>query len=307
MNWIIFVIVYLLIDSMRIFLDNYISDVYYKGKGSASQKIFHGAIQVAVALVALLFAGPSLLDAPWLTLLLLFLSGFIVSFGGIPYYKALELDDSTNLGIFMQLSPVLYLILGWLFLGQSISPIQFGAFAIIVAAPILILKTTNRRSKKLKLHALFYAFLYVLITVVSNLIFVKESGSGLNFLTQFAIFFLGKGASSLIVIPCNKKWRKRFRYVMRRYPRKIPRLLLTNSTLGILADIVYRMALATAPSVAIASAASDSVEPIVIFFMGIILTVLAPKFGREKLGKKSVMVHLGATVLVVIGVALIQF
>ena len=61
-----------------------------------------------------------------------------------------------------------------------------------------------------------------------------------------------------------------------------------------------------APSVALASAASDSTTPIMIFFMGIVLTILWPNFGREKLNRKSVLVHLIATVLVVAGIILIQ-
>jgi hypothetical protein len=55
-----------------------------------------------------------------------------------------------------------------------------------------------------------------------------------------------------------------------------------------------------------ASAASDSVTPVVIFFMGIVLTLIWPKFGREKLNRKNVLVHLVATMLVVIGIVLLQ-
>ena len=40
MNWLIFVAITLLADSFRIFLDNYVSDFYFKGRGAASQKIF---------------------------------------------------------------------------------------------------------------------------------------------------------------------------------------------------------------------------------------------------------------------------
>lgn len=306
MNWLIFVAVTLLTDSFRIFLDNYTSDVYFKGEGASSQKIFHGLIQVALAVIILPFAGLGP-DTNWLSVFTFFASGFIVSVAGIPYYKALELDDSTNLGIFMQLSPVLYLILGFIFLGDTISPVQLIAFVIILIAPVLILRTTNKRSQKVKLRAIAFAFIYVLITVVANLIFVKESAGGLSFLAEITLFFFGKGVSSLIFVGGHKKWRHRLRFVIQKNPRRVPRLLFVNTALGVISDTTYRMALAAAPSVALASAASDSVEPIVIFFMGIILTLINPKFGREKLTKKAILVHLAATVLVVIGVALIQF
>ena len=306
MQWLIFVAITLLADSFRIFLDNYVSDVYYKGRGSLSQKIFHGALQILIAFIALPFCGIDFANTNFLDLLPFFLSGFLISFAGLPYYRALELDDSTNLGIFIQLTPILYLVFNWLFFKETISPLQLVAFVVIMSAPMLILRFTQKRSRKVKMRAIMFAFLNVLIVVISNIIFVRENSAEIGIAGEMAMFYFGKGACSLITIGIVPKWRKRFMTVMRKNPKKLPRLLTINTILGIAADITYRLALIMAPSMAIASAASDAVEPIVIFFMGIILTLIRPKFGREKLGRKSILVHLGATVLVVIGVALIQ-
>ena len=55
-----------------------------------------------------------------------------------------------------------------------------------------------------------------------------------------------------------------------------------------------------------ASVASDAVEPIVIFFLGLLLTLIWPKFGREKMDRKTIIVHLVATILVVVGIVLMQ-
>ena len=82
--------------------------------------------------------------------------------------------------------------------------------------------------------------------------------------------------------------------------------MLANFCIGTAKEFTYRAALATAPTVAMASVASDSSEPIVIFFMGLLLTLLWPKFGREKLDKKSIIVHLVATALVVTGIIILQ-
>lgn len=306
MNWLIFVAITLLADSFRIFLDNYTSDVYFKGRGAMSQKLFHGALQILVALIALPFCGIDFAHTDFLTLLPFFLSGFLISFAGLPYFRALELDDSTNLGIFIQLTPILYLVFNWIFFGETIAPTQLLAFVVIMAAPMLILRFTQKRSRKVKMRAILFAFLNVLIIVISNIIFVRENNAELGLLTEMTMFYFGKGLCSMITISAVPKWRRRFVAVMRQNPRKLPKLLTLNTGMGILADVTYRLALILAPSMALASAASDAVEPIVIFFMGIILTLIRPKFGREKLGRKSILVHLGATVLVVAGVALIQ-
>lgn len=313
MNWLIFVVITLLSDSFRIYLDNYISDTYFRGNGSVSQKILQGAVKTIIGVIVLAITGSQLTSLPFFTLALFFLSGFLASFSSIPYYKALEIDDSTNLGIFLQLAPVLYLILGFIFFGETISPLQILAFVIILLAPLVILLSTRKRSREGKLKALMYAFFYVLIAVSCNLLFVQQNvatldsaESAMMFAGELGLFIFGNGLGNMAVIGVRRKWRRRFRMVVRRHPRKLPRIVTFSAFVGIISDCSYRLAMALAPTMAVASAATDSVEPIVIFFMGIILTLISPKFGREQLNRKSILVHLGATVLVVIGVALIQ-
>lgn len=305
MEWLIFVAITVVFDSSRIFIDNYISDVYFDGHTAVSQKYYYAYLFVILAAVIMLITGVDF-SAP-LPLLLFTASGIMSSLAGIPYYRALELDDSTNLGIFMQLAPVLYLILGWLFLGDSFSAIQLAAFALILSAPLLIVATTKKRSRKIKIKAVLYAFLFVTIAVTGNFIFVKQNATHaeLNFFTEMAFVFLGKGLGNFLILAFKPKWCRRFRTVAKRN-KKIFRPLTTSAVFSITKDFTYRAALTLAPSAAIASAASDSSEPIVIFFMGLILTLISPKIGREKLAKKPVIIHLIATALVVTGVILLR-
>ena len=237
---------------------------------------------------------------------MLFIAGMMSGIAGIPYFKALEIDNSTNLGIFIQLAPILYLVLGWMFLGETISIMQLVAFVVILLAPILIITTTRKKSRKIRIRAVFYAFLYVLIAVSGNLFFVKASSSDLSFIDELAILLFSKGLANLLIVYCRPKWRKRFLAVAKKSERKVFCPMFINLIVGLVKEYSYRFALIIAPAVALASAVSDSVEPIVIFFMGILLTLIWPKFGREKLDKKTVLVHLVATILVVIDVVLIQ-
>ena len=307
MNWLIFVAIAVIFDSLRIYIDNYVSDVYFKGRGAVAQKFFYSWYNLIFAAVILIILGLNVsLDSIFI-LLLFVLSGLFSGFAGVPYCKALEIDDSTNLGIFTQLSPVLYLVLGWVFLGEQFSPIQLAAFVAIIAAPILIVATTRKRSRKVKLRAVFFAFMYVFIAVVGNLIFVKADDlAEWNLIQELALIFIGRGIADLLIVSCVKKLRKRASVVWKKSRKKVLRPITINFVVGFLKDIGYRGALVMAPAVAMASAASDAIEPIVIFFMGIILTLIWPKFGREKLNRKSIIIHLIATILVVIGISILQ-
>ena len=307
MNWILLIVTDVLADSTRIFIDNYVSDFYFKGKEAVAQKLFYGYAYIIIALIAtLIVGGINLENSTILSATLVFSAGVISSLGGIPYYRALEIENSTSLGIFLQLAPVLYLIAGWFLLNQSFSPLQLVAFGLVISAPILIVTTARKKSRHLKLKAVLCTLVYVLAYVASSLIFVKETADGLGIISAIILILLGKGVGNLAIIYCRPKWRKRYYYVVQQSKRKVIRPMFINAILGVVADITYRSALATAPAVALASAISDSSEPIVIFFMGIVLTLIWPKFGREKLDKKTVLVHLIATVLVVTGVILMQ-
>ena len=311
MNWLVLVAAAVLFDTFRIFIDNYISDVYYKGREVAAQKMFSAYAKTIIGAIILGISiynfGFGQLDLP--TALLLILSGVLSSIAEIPYYVALGIENSTNLGIFVQLAPIFYLVLGWLFLGETFSPIQLIAIAVILIAPFLIVMTSRKRSRKVKLRAILFAFLYVIIAVIGNLIFVKVNAGELEtsiLIEEIAIVVLGVGLTDMATMLILPKWRKRYYHVKKASKNKVLMPLSASLVVGVLKTFAGRMAYIAAPAVAIASAASDAVEPIVIFFMGLVLTLIWPKFGREKLDKKTVLVHLIATVIVVIGIVLIQ-
>lgn len=306
MNWLTLVAINVLADSTRIFIDNYNSDYYFKGKGSVSQKLFYGYAYLFFAPIIAFIFGADFNNTAISTIILLFLAGFISGIAGIPYYRALEIENSTSLGIFIQFAPILYLILGWFFLNETFSPFQLIAFAIIIAAPLTIVFSARKKRRHMEIKAVLYALIYVVFYVLSSFIFVKESGNGLNMVAAIVLVLIGKGVSNLIIVYSRPKWRKRFYHVLYSCKFKILKPLFLNSMIGVVADLCYRLALATAPAIALASAISDTAEPIVIFFMGILFTLISPKFGREKLDKKTVIVHLVATILVVTGILIMQ-
>jgi len=306
MSWLLFVAIAVTFDSLRIFIDNYTSDVYFKGKYAVSQKLFFGYFFTIVAIIMFLIFGLNFSIVPVEAFILLFIAGLCSSIAGIPYYRALEIDDSTNVGIFIQLSPVLYLIFGWFLLGETFSPMQLVAFFIVLSAPLLVVFTTRKNSRKIRFRAMLYALTYVIIDIIGNIIFVKESSLGINFVNGLNIIFLGKGIGNLAIVYLVPKWRKRYSFVKKESKGRLFRPLLANGLTSLVKDFSYRGALIAAPAVALASAASDSFEPLVIFFMGIVLTLIWPKFGREKLTKKTVLVHLLATIIAVAGIILMQ-
>ena len=306
MNWIVIIAIAVISDALRIFIDNYASDVYFKEKGAVSQKIVSGLVYLIVGIVTLVVNDFDITIVTPMTIGLLVLSGILSSIAGIPYFRALEIDDSTNIGIFFQFAPILYLIFGWAIGDEVVSFAQLiGAF-IIIAAPILIVATAQKRSRKIRFTAAVLAFISIIFYVVSGELFVQVDTDSLGLFNEIGIVLIAKGLSDTIIIGGRRKWRRRLTKVIKASHRKVLVPINGGIVMRVIQEFSYRIGLVMAPTVAIASAASDSVEPIAIFFIGIILTIIWPKFGREKLNKKAVSIHFIATALVAVGIILMQ-
>lgn len=306
MNWLVVLAIAVVSDALRIFIDNYISDVYFKEKGAVSQKIVSGIVTPILGIIILIVTGFNFTEIPPVALTLLLMSGVLGSLAGIPYYKALEIDDSTNIGIFFQFSPILYLIIGWIIGDEQFSIIQLLACFIILAAPLLVVITAKKRSRKVRIKAALLAFISIIFYVASGETFIQGNVDGINIFSEIGLVLITKGLSDLLIIGSRRKLRRRLTKVVKSSRRKVLFPINISIIMRVIQEFSYRIGLIIAPSVAIASAASDAVEPAVIFFMGLLLTILWPKFGREKLQKKTVFVHFIATVLVVIGIVILR-
>ncbi|MBO7657356.1 EamA family transporter [Candidatus Saccharibacteria bacterium] len=306
MDWLLCIAIAVLANSAGIFVDNYISDYYFKGRGAASQKTFFRLIYIITGIICVIAGGVNFGSIPPYIYLIFILSGIGAATAGIFYYKALELTDSTDFGIFAQLSPIFYLLFGWLFLNQTIDIYQLIAFSIIIIAPFLIIMAAKKRSRGLRIKAALYVILNVSIVAFCSIFFVKYHTSELNFVTEIGFLLVGKGIGNAIIILLNPKWKKRYKFVLKSSGKRIYYPFIGTFTLSIINEFAKNLAFVLAPSVALVSAINDSARPIVIFFMGLLFTLLWPKFGREKLKKRTILVHLVATILVVLGIYLIK-
>lgn len=302
MLWLILAILVALAWSFGAFIDNYNTDVNFKGKLPQGQKVF-GAIAYTLTAIIIAIFWP-ILPMEITPILLLILSGAISAIASIPYYNALKSENATGATIFIQLAPVLYLVAGWLFLGQEIKPLEIVAFLVVLAAPILVIASTGKRQKRLEFWAAGLLMIYLLFSVGSNVLFLEVMDGG-DFVTAFFWFMVGKALADVVLVAAFKKWRKRFFAVLKARKGKFMTALVVNQGVYTFAEVAYRMALTLGP-VAIVSVVANASMMIITFILGIILTLIWPNFGREKLKKRTVLAHLGATILAVIGIIMLQ-
>ena len=303
--WLVLTIIAALAAAIYTFFDNYIVDVFFKGRTPQAQKIFFGPAYLATAVLIALFANIQAMEVG--NAIGLIMAGALASISYIPYYVALGKEEATSVTILEQLSPIFYLIFGWLILGESISGMQLAAFAIILLSPLVIVLGSHKSSQNSKIGIVLLMVGKVTISALANVSVVKFGGDS-DLMTSIFYITLGKGLCDVVMSLIFKKWRVRFKQVAKKHrkPLKFYGVFLVDHLLWLVSDFTYYAALTLAPVVAMVSAVAKSAQPIMVFVLGIILTAMWPKFGREKNNRRTIISHFIATVLAVIGIILMQ-
>ena len=302
MLWLILSLFAALAWSMSMFFDNYITDELYKGKTPQGMKGINGFYIILFAFIIFAITQPAML--PFWQIIIFLIAGAINSLAIIPYYLGLRSEESTSASVYFQLTPVIYLICGWAFFNEQISLQQIIGFLVIMAAPFVIIFSRKRvATRHLELKAASFFMFYVLLSAGSNIISTQLGGQ----VDHFAMIFwylLGRGGMDLIVYFITPKWRQRTKNVLRLRRSKLLISCFIDQALSIAGDCMSRIALILGVA-ALSSVITNASMLIITFILGIILSAIWPKFGREKLHRHVIIAHLLAVALCVAGVIII--
>jgi len=310
MLWLILVIFVAIASSFSTYLDNYITDVHFKGRKPQAQKLFFIPTSLLTCiLIALIFP---LQEFPLHATLILIGVGAVNALSNILYYKALVAENSTGVTIFSQLEPLLYLTLGWIFLGQHITGTEALAFMLILLAPLVIIFSASKRTQKLEIRAVTLLATFSALQVAAAIIFVKFAGldlvaadTNINiFATAFFFITLGSLITDLLLAVALKSWRTRFWHVVKKSKHRYLIPAIVNEILFTPAYFAQRFALIIAP-VALVSVTTSALSLIFTFVMGVVLSLIWPAFGREKLKQRTILAHLAAIALIVAGIIIL--
>ncbi len=291
--------------SLRGFIENYTADVVFK-KRQPEASIVVRVISFALVLIGfLIFAPPIAL--PFGVIGGLLLSGIIDSLGTVPYLRAFKNEEATGMAVLGQLNPIFALILGYFFLGDQFSLTKILAFLLILGAALLVIRSRGKRFQKLKLRATILVALSALGWVGASVIFVAlNRAHSIPFATAFFWFAAGKWLADLVLSLIFRSWRRRSLAAFRAAKRQFLLSLSSSEILRAADNFFWMFALTIAPAVGIASVTERTLRLFTTFAFGLALSLIWPKFGRETMTRRVILMHLIAVVLAAVGVFLIQ-
>lgn len=293
MNWLFYALLAPAIYAVVVYVDKYILEKQirdYRGMP------IYGAIAAPLFGVLLsIITGFPILDFKN-TLLILF-TGILTIFGAATYFKALSNDEASKITILFQLTPVMVLIMSYLFLKENINSTQFFGFLLILLATF----GAEFNKKKFKLN-LSPTLLLILITdffwALSFVLFKFVVGE-YSFSEVVSYESFGMGIGGLILFTLFPSIRKAFIKTNKGIKKRILGFVFLNESIFVLAKLCtfYAISLGSVTLVEVVA----GTQVFFAIFYGWILTVIAPKIFQEDISKEGLYKKVAMGSLVLLG------
>jgi len=238
--------------------------------------------------------------------LILIGAGILGAIATLCYFHALEQEETTIVVSTYQLSPVFGYVLGLLFLNEQLVTLQIIGAAITILG-VTILSFEIHEEKRIRLRAnkvltlmITAAFIYALGDVVYKWGALDQVPYLIAMFWVFAGYVIF-GLAALIMV---KDYRSNFVSVLQNRSRLILSLNLLNECLQTAGVMFTAYALLLAPVALVL--VIDSYQPVLVFALGILLTIIAPSLASEKLSRRHFLHKTTAISIAVLGTLLMH-
>lgn len=230
---------------------------------------------------------------------LLMISGAIIVFYALPYYKALQLEDASMVVPLFQFIAVFVLILSAIFLKEYLTIKQiFGLIVIVISGLVL---GNDHISKVLKPRKSFWLMMLSCFMVTFSIILFKGVTNKVGFWTGMMYNLIGGGmvGATLLFMPNYRK------NVMKVNFGKIGMILLIDDILDMMGRLCYFYA--TTLTLVTLAELLGSTQSFIVLFYGLFLTLLFPKIIKEDISWKTIKNKLIVGVVMFAGLWLVYF
>ncbi|MFH1292474.1 MAG: DMT family transporter [bacterium] len=235
-------------------------------------------------------------------LLLLILAGAVYFFGGLPYIKAMQIEEPTRVNVWWNLIPLFSLFIGWVFLGEVFNQIQIFAFILLVTGAFIA--SIHARGKKIIFSkAVWYMMIACLSFTLYATIF-RYCMRYISFTNGFVLTHLIMFGFSFILF-FWKKFRSDFVYEIKHANINLLILVLVMASLAHFGAFLNQWALSLGPVALVF--AMEGFQVIFVFAIATLLSLFLPGIVKEELDKKNILLKLTALSLMIIGILILAF
>ena len=224
---------------------------------------------------------------------------FILSL--VPYIKALQISEASVVIPLWQLSPIFTLIIAWIVLGETLSPLQVGAIILIVIAAMGLVYDFKKIKLDFKtLSLMLMACLGVGIFTVASRYFVQE----IHWLLFSGLTMIGYGLFGVIAFSLKPQSFKNMVSIFKNNSRLLILVFIAMEVVSRSAMIFYQKALSIAPA-AIVQTIVAGFTPLYIFVLTILFAFFTPDTIKKLTYDRVLAFHIFCILIMTIGLYLL--
>lgn len=298
MNWIFFALLAPAVYAVVVFVDKYILEKEvsdYLGMPIYSAVI--AAIFGILIWVGTGFPSLSLRDS-----ILIILTGILTVFGLASYFKALSTNEASKVTILFQMTPVLTLVLSYLFLGDKISLQQFLGFVLILISTVGI--SVKKSLKEFHFSNIFFLILLTDFLWASAFVLFKFVVETNSFIKVISYEGLGMGVGGFILYYVFPSIRNAFEKTSEKVGSRIFWFIIINEGIFLISRFLTYLAISKGPVALVDVVGGTQVIFAIIY--GLILTKIAPGIFQENISQGGLSKKIIMAALVLIGLVLVQ-
>jgi transporter family protein len=278
MSWLFYALLAPAVYSVINFTDKYI--VEKELKDYSSVPIFSGIVAIVFGTFFWLFTGMETLSMRDGALIMA--SGVLSVLSYVVYLKALSQEETSNVTLFFQVTPVITLILSLIFLNEPVSLKQYIGFFIILAVS---LGMAYQPGEKVKISKAFWYIMLWDLSLAVSIIIVKFVVEQASFIKIFSYESWGVALGSLILFTFSKSIRKSFLKTVKTIPARTIGILIFNEIMFIFSKALTFFSFTLGPAVLVNVLEGTQVFYAIVY--GFILMKIAPKVFKEDMSKEG--------------------
>jgi drug/metabolite transporter (DMT)-like permease len=213
-------------------------------------------------------------------------TGMLSVLAAVCYLYALDIDEASFVTPFFQTAPILAFFLAFFILGETITLAQgLGSFVVIVGALALSLEFGRggiRFKRNVVVLMLAASFLSAINGVIFKLIAV-DRGFWISLFWGFA----GQVTAGLSFLICVPGYRRDFLGLFKKQKVAVVGLIALSRILFSVSEAVTLYATLLAPVALVLVV--NSFQPLFVFTLGIVLTLLLPSVAKESLSRMKLL------------------
>ena len=291
-------------------MDEYLISKYYNDEnagsgnkigeehGSVGSLVLYSSLFGIFVSLGIFIFRPSVLSVSIQSILLLILSGILAVGWIVCYMKAIQGSSASSVVTWFQTIPVFGYFFGIFVLNEFPTGIQILGSLLILTGAVVATMEFSQGVVRARKREILYMLLASLLVAISGGIFKAVAIDNDFWLSTFWES-AGLAITGIGLYAFHAKYRRDFQTKLISNGKKILSINLLNEVFSSVGNVMNNFAMLLAPLALVFSV--NTIQPLYVFILSIIFTLLWPHLGKENLGRKALVAKSIAITLVIVG------